>query len=648
MESYISNTPQLVALTARCLAGQRKWRRGYRRQDTMTNSLRFASRVMALLLVIVPLSTQARTYPTTVRSLADLPPGSVPAWFFFHYGGGGAGGPWPPAGDVLSLYPGYYSIWSKHGRTVDHDTSRSFMSHDYHSGVDAFLSLHEDYAIANYRNYFPESRFVLIDLERTPEPADFSVTGSFLARWRGLRLDLENGTSGWTGDGAWRFGTSYGRSCPDLYEGIDFKNEQNILVEKYCAPISSPVNEGAPHCNIKGATNPIHLATGNKFQRENDVPQVGTSPLAFTRYYNSQDQRHADWGSINLGPKWRTTFHRRIEAYNKHPAAERTLGEYHAHRPDGRLLIFDGSGQSKTPNVQERFEVMFGGDNEVIGYQLHSGTDMVEEYDIEGRLSRISTLSDEVVLSYLPEGGLESVTDRSGRQLRFSYADGRLDHITDPNGARTFYAYDVNGNLTTVTHPDSTPGDLADNPRRNYRYEDPSFPTHLTSIVGERDNVVAVWTYDSQGRADSSAHAGGVDSHQLVYNSNGTTSVTDSRGHTRTYSFTNQKGVIKLVAVVGGDCNQCSADAASYTYDGNGYVETTTDFNGNLTRYVRDGAGRELSRTEAEGTPEERVITTTWDTTINKPLEIVEPGRTTSFAYDTQGRMESRVVNSRP
>ena len=270
------------------------------------------------------------------------------------------------------------------------------------------------------------------------------------------------------------------------------------------------------------------------------------------------------------------------------------------------------------------------------------------EYDVDGRLNRLSTLSDQFTLSYLPGDSLELVTDSAGRQLTFSYVNGRLDSITAPDGSTWLYHYDTQGNLDVVTYPDQTPAETTDNPRRTYLYKDSRFPSHLTGIVDERGNRVAIWTYDDQGRAISSEHAGGTDRHTLVYHADGTTTVTDPQGCARTYAFSNQSGLIKVASVTGGDCAHCGDDAASYTYDANGFVASATDFNGNVTTYTRDARGRELSRTEAAGTGDARTVTTTWQTNFNQPLTVAEPGRLTTYTYDTDGRRPSSVIQSQP
>ncbi len=59
---------------------------------------------------------------------------------------------------------------------------------------------------------------------------------------------------------------------------------------------------------------------------------------------------------------------------------------------------------------------------------------------------------------------------------------------------------------------------------------------------------------------------------------------------------------------------------------------------------VRDSRGRELSRTEAAGTPQARTIATTWHPEFNKPSVVSEPGRQTAYSYDAQGRLLSTTV----
>ncbi|MGH8431244.1 MAG: hypothetical protein ACREUF_12655, partial [Solimonas sp.] len=79
--------------------------------------------------------------------------------------------------------------------------------------------------------------------------------------------------------------------------------------------------------------------------------------------------------------------------------------------------------------------------------------------------------------------------------------------------------------------------------------------------------------------------------------------------------------------------------------DGNGFLSSKKDFNGNTTAYVYDSRGRELSRTEAQGKVEARTITTQWHPDFRQPTLISEPGRQTSSSYDSAtGALLTRSV----
>jgi RHS repeat-associated protein len=86
------------------------------------------------------------------------------------------------------------------------------------------------------------------------------------------------------------------------------------------------------------------------------------------------------------------------------------------------------------------------------------------------------------------------------------------------------------------------------------------------------------------------------------------------------------------------------ATSTSVTYDGNGYVASRQDENGNVTLYQNDFRGLVLSKTEAAGTAQQRVTTTTWQPNFHLPTQIVEPGRTTTLTYDANGNLLTRTA----
>ena len=109
---------------------------------------------------------------------------------------------------------------------------------------------------------------------------------------------------------------------------------------------------------------------------------------------------------------------------------------------------------------------------------------------------------------------------------------GHVLHCTDKQATYT-YTYDANDNLSTVTRPDSEV--------RTYHYENTTYVNALTGITNEKNIRIATWSYDSDGRPVSSEHAGGVESFDIVYNSDGSVTTTNALGKDTIYKFQNYK-----------------------------------------------------------------------------------------------------------
>lgn len=445
--------------------------------------------------------------------------------------------------------------------------------------------------------------------------------------------------------------------------------------------------------------NPCHPATGNKTQTETDyVNNSGT--LKVVRYYSSLDLGD---GFSDLGYQWRHNYSKRLNGFNsvsysnykgvksrlydsQEDACQlgwsQILSGYNIYRykltgsvslfrdgvcevhhnneivakltihntMDNRLgigavnpiqSILDNSGRLYTFQSQNNQMVPFAptgatlrqdGDNWV--FTKPNG--QIERFDSDGNLTSLSDSSARTtIFSYDISGKLSTVTDQFGNSLSYEYnEDGRLILIVTPDG-NIDYSYDTKGRLSSVTYIDQT--------QRLYHYDNRTFPNHLTGITDENGNLFAEWEYDINGRVISSEHAGGTERVQLRYQNNGSTRVTEASGAVQIYFYDLIQGAFKLTHIDGDRCLTCSdSDTQAYTYDNNGFITSKTDWNGNTTTYTRDTQGRELSRTEASGTPQARTITTTWDTTLNKPLTVTDPEQITEYTYETEGRLLSR------
>jgi len=396
--------------------------------------------------------------------------------------------------------------------------------------------------------------------------------------------------------------------------------------------------------------NPIIVATGNKFQPEVDYQSQSPFGLSFVRYYNSTGYNV----TTDIGIKWRHNGNNRL--------AVNSTTEVLMYRNTGQVFTFNYNGTHWQGDVDipDTLVELTDASHHRTGWRYTTSNDTVELYNLSGQLLSISNRQGQTnVFSYditVADGGdddnstLDKVTGFNGDVMSFTYDSNpfvkRITSMTSPEGNTYLYSYDALGNLQTVTYPDNTPNDSNDNPTRRYHYENTTFPHHLTGITDETGVRYATWHYDSQGRAISSEHTGGVDIGTLSYNADGSVTTTDTLGKQTTYHFTTLHGVKKVTQVEGHASQSCVAANKNYTYDINGYLASKTDWQGKVTTYVHNARGLETSRTEAFGTAEARTITTDWHATYRLPIKITEPGKVTDYSYDAQGRLTSQTSHT--
>jgi RHS repeat-associated protein len=414
-------------------------------------------------------------------------------------------------------------------------------------------------------------------------------------------------------------------------------------------------NAGEPEiCN---GTNPVNDATGNKFQQELDYQGGGRFPLQFIRYYNSA---YSDVRA--LGKSWRHNYERGLY-FNS------AKTEAYIIRPSGQAYRFSKSGSIwiSDADINDRFIASTNAGGSITGWRLYKSEDnSFEYYDTDGRLITLVDLGGmSQDLSYDAGGRLSSVTDRtSQRSLSFSYdSKNRLTSVTDPNGNGYTYSYDSTGRLVQVTPPDAVPG----NPGRQYLYNEQvhtsntNLPYALTGILDENGSRYATYRYDAQGRGIATEHAGGSDLHQLAYNADGSTTITDALGQPRTFLHQTILGFKHNVGQSQPAGSGCAASASSISYDANGNVASRTDFNGNLSCYAYD-LNRNLETVRVEGLApgstcpsdlaayapstggSERKTATQWHTDYRLPTQIDETGRRTTFGYDANGNLLNKTI----
>ncbi|QYG06669.1 DUF6531 domain-containing protein [Janthinobacterium sp. PAMC25594] len=351
-----------------------------------------------------------------------------------------------------------------------------------------------------------------------------------------------------------------------------------------------------------GAGNPINVITGNKYQREEDLPALpGVLGLEIVRHHNSA---YSKPGSPNgpMGREWKLSYE--TELFDKN-------GRIQVLQADGGRIIFNRDPAnpslcSTSLPANGRMMVLSRptGSVEYIwtwtnGRRLH--------FNSVGKLERIvAPTGEEVDLYYRGDNTLAKVVDPQGRGLTLSYLDREharandryrgVQYIDSPVG-RFSYEYGsalpkgsvrldpriVLANMVRVTLPGHSFS-------RVYHHEDPRFPWLLTGISIETAgadgkpvaNRFATFGYDGNARANLSTHTNNVDKVTLDTREPGKTVLTNSLGQQTVYRYTIIGDQHRMLEVRGAGCATCGESNVRYGYDRLGQLTETTklDFNG--------------------------------------------------------------------
>jgi len=257
-----------------------------------------------------------------------------------------------------------------------------------------------------------------------------------------------------------------------------------------------------------GIANPVHLATGEKFLRDIDLPEAvsGQRP-SFIRLYRSGS---AEDGPLGRG--WSSEYDVRLH---------RTPGGWRLDLPDGRRVRFDGDGRGAGP-MDGRLEAPARKAGEGRAAWLGAGGNRLV-FDSRGRLRTIAAPGrTDITIDYHAHGpldGLMHTIRRGAAALRLGY---------DVSGPRPWlHTLDTPLGVFRYTQAPATPASSGDKTfagtgpaprlltgvqrpdgmRRHYHYEagrQAGHPAALTGITLETGDGrrwrARSWAYDTRGR----------------------------------------------------------------------------------------------------------------------------------------------------
>lgn len=322
------------------------------------------------------------------------------------------------------------------------------------------------------------------------------------------------------------------------------------------------------------------------------------------------------------------------------------------------------------------------------GWRYYDSAARAEEtYDSAGNLTTIayadgrslgytySTAATPVADAPAP-GLIIRIQDKLGRSVQFQYEQPagaevrpRVRQIIGPAGQAIVVLYDTAGNLAQIIWPDGQ--------RRQFLYENQSLPWALTGVVDENASRLATYGYDTQGRANETQWAGGVDHYSASYGDPPSWNIVENydsvagivwRDHywqppknlsvTRplegasSLTATLLLGAARLTSQSQPAGSGCAASTSSQSFDANANVSSKDDFNGSRACYAYD-ASRNLETVRVEGLANTatcssytaagaalpaatRKVSTSWHPDWKLTRQVAEPGRLTTSVYNGQ------------
>lgn len=179
------------------------------------------------------------------------------------------------------------------------------------------------------------------------------------------------------------------------------------------------------------------------------------------------------------------------------------------------------------------------------------------EYDVEGRLIKITDSHGNTNVITYNSGRITSITDGAGRAFEFAYTwDGYLSSITAPDDTSICYAYS-NGFLSQITYPDGSKALISS-------HDSVPGPICITLKDPKGNNSYHIaYTYDSKGRI-STIKEFGVRNGKFEY------------GVGNSYTYNIAAGTTKVTTTLPKDECECETQDTIintvYTYDDEGNI----------------------------------------------------------------------------
>jgi RHS repeat-associated protein len=375
---------------------------------------------------------------------------------------------------------------------------------------------------------------------------------------------------------------------------------------------------------------------------------VGTNPLTFSRVCNS---RNAIWG-INFGfaGSWVHNYEWTINDSNE-ALGPQSPASYTVYFPDGRYEVFQhsstdtyyraalGTSERFIPlNTSTLLAYLILADGGKVEFKATLNTDVYiadngrrttyyyYSYVAQALIDRYGLRT---TFTYDSNGNLQQITEPAGRYIQLSYINFGgtivIDHVTASDGRTVQYSYiqttfPPNTNSTVCLDHVVYYGDSTLTARYTYRYS--NVPGYNIPLLSTADDPMytgpmkrIAYVYQTANNGDGSAPTYGQLQSENYYDGThvgaavstltitGTNTRTETRGDGPARNF--NYGTPPFLADWSDFAPGGVLSVASVGHDGNGFVNSYTDFNRHTTNYARDPHTGAITQIMYPATPED-------------------------------------------
>ena len=350
---------------------------------------------------------------------------------------------------------------------------------------------------------------------------------------------------------------------------------------------------------------PINTRTGGLFYQTEDISMpTASKELNFFRSYSSLA---TDLYSSTLGYGWTHNLDSRL-IFSTDPGGEEGYVLFKAHTANQYRFADNGDG-TYSPTAGVAGNLVFVSGEYVLTYPDQS----VYTFDSTGKLiTWTDSTGNTWNYTYNTSSLLVRVSADSGtRYLNINYNNGRIDVVEDHAERSISFEYDeVTGDLISMT---DVMGEAWE-----YQYED----HRLTRVIDPLGHTIERTEYED-GRAVRQYDGFDTLIGELIYNSDGTTTITDALENVETHTYDGRHTLTGDEDGAGGTSNK--------TYDQNFHPQTVTDANENLTQLDWSADGANLRQIiDAAGNQTDITYNA-----LNSPTSIIDPNEyETKYFYN--------------